>query len=415
MKSKSKLMLTAVMLLGASLHSFGQDNLVLAPSNRSTTSLEKNLLFNATNFYTVTQSGGISLGLDGFFDGYFEPQYSGALSEANPYVVVIEGLPNKHVQTGAWIGWTTRAYQPIKFKIEVYNVYDYGIPGYPAPNTWVTVAEESDYSKNQYLTQVSSVAVAKIRFTFYKGAGPSNSIGISELFFIHPEAVKAYDNLMVQYSTNGNVGIGSTVPTAKFTVVGGSLATAGGGLSISSSLNTGRLTSGLVNSIHNFLDQESLELSSGSTQKTGIAIEGQTSSLGSTIRMFTGNEERLRMNTAGNLLIGKTTQTNTAYKIDVNGKVRANEIVVKTTGADFVFEENYRLRPLAEVEKFVRENKHLPEISTAKAMQLEGVGVSELQTKLLQKVEELTLYLIEMKKENEKLRKRIVQLEKKAQ
>lgn len=108
MKRKSKLALIILMLLAISLHSFGQDNLVLAPSNRSTTSLEKNLLFNATNFYTVTQSGSISLGLDGFFDGYFEPQYSGALSETDPYVVVIDGLPNKHVQTGAWIGWTTR-------------------------------------------------------------------------------------------------------------------------------------------------------------------------------------------------------------------------------------------------------------------------------------------------------------------
>lgn len=109
----------------------------------------------------------------------------------------------------------------------------------------------------------------------------------------------------------------------------------------------------------------------------------------------------------GNLLIGKTTQPNTAYKLDVNGKARANEMVVNTTGADFVFENNYRLRPLAEVEKFIKENKHLPEIPTAKAMQQEGVGLSELQTKLLQKVEELTLYIIQQQKEIDELKKKL--------
>ncbi|MEE1945910.1 hypothetical protein VRU48_12385 [Pedobacter sp. KR3-3] len=109
----------------------------------------------------------------------------------------------------------------------------------------------------------------------------------------------------------------------------------------------------------------------------------------------------------GNVLIGKAAQTNTTYKLDINGKARANEIVVNTTGADFVFENNYKLRPLAEVESFVKQNKHLPEIPTAKTMQEQGVGVSELQTKLLQKVEELTLYIIQQQKEIDELKKKI--------
>jgi len=101
----------------------------------------------------------------------------------------------------------------------------------------------------------------------------------------------------------------------------------------------------------------------------------------------------------GNVLIGKTSQTNTSYKLDVNGKARANEIVVNTTGADFVFEKDYKLRSLKDVEAFVKQKKHLPEVPSAKAMQENGLGVSEMQTKLLQKVEELTLYLIEKDKE----------------
>lgn len=81
--------------------------------------------------------------------------------------------------------------------------------------------------------------------------------------------------------------------------------------------------------------------------------------------------------------------------LDVNGTIRAKEILVETTGADFVFADDYQLRPLSEVKAFITENKHLPEIQSAQEMQENGVSVSELQTKLLQKIEELTLYLIQ--------------------
>jgi hypothetical protein len=106
----------------------------------------------------------------------------------------------------------------------------------------------------------------------------------------------------------------------------------------------------------------------------------------------------------GNVLIGKTSQTNATYKLDVAGKVRADELVVNATGADFVFDNNYKLRPLTEVEKFIKANNHLPEINSAEYMKNNGVNIAELQTQLLQKVEELTLYLIEQQKQIEKLK-----------
>jgi hypothetical protein len=124
----------------------------------------------------------------------------------------------------------------------------------------------------------------------------------------------------------------------------------------------------------------------------------------------------------GNLLIGKDSQVNNTYRLDVDGKVRVNEVVVNTTGADFVFANNYRLRPLSEVEAFIKRHQHLPEIAPAAEMQKNGVGLSKLSTQLLQKVEELTLYTIQLKKENEALKqqmkkydalaKRLEQLEK---
>ena len=107
---------------------------------------------------------------------------------------------------------------------------------------------------------------------------------------------------------------------------------------------------------------------------------------------------------SGNVIIGKTSQSNSTYKLDVNGKIRANEIVVNTTGADFVFEDDYNLPSLGEVETFIQQNRHLPGVPSAATMQQDGMGVSEVTTILLQKIEELTLYVIEQQKEIEALR-----------
>lgn len=83
------------------------------------------------------------------------------------------------------------------------------------------------------------------------------------------------------------------------------------------------------------------------------------------------------------------------YMLDVNGTIRANEILVNSGSADFVFAEDYNLRSLSEVQQFIQEHKHLPEIQSAEQMEKNGVSVNELQIQLLQKIEELTLYLIQ--------------------
>jgi hypothetical protein len=120
--------------------------------------------------------------------------------------------------------------------------------------------------------------------------------------------------------------------------------------------------------------------------------------------IFTGSgdpssfSEAMRISSSGNVLIGKTTQANTNYKFDVNGSMRANEIKVNTSGADFVFEEDYKLRSLAETEAFIKANKHLPEIAPAETMKRDGIELGEMNIKLLQKIEELTLHLINLNK-----------------
>jgi len=86
--------------------------------------------------------------------------------------------------------------------------------------------------------------------------------------------------------------------------------------------------------------------------------------------------------------------------IIAQGKIEATEIKVSTApGADFVFEENYELPDLQEVETFIQTNKHLPNIPSAATMEENGVNLAEMNKLLLQKIEELTLYAIEQKEE----------------
>jgi hypothetical protein len=112
----------------------------------------------------------------------------------------------------------------------------------------------------------------------------------------------------------------------------------------------------------------------------------------------------------GNMVIGQPTAGNpynANYLLDVKGFARANKLVVNTNGADFVFEPTYKLTPLNKVEAFIQANHHLPGIEPAAQMQKEGVDVGSNQAKLLQKIEELTLYVIEEHKKNSELNKTV--------
>lgn len=106
--------------------------------------------------------------------------------------------------------------------------------------------------------------------------------------------------------------------------------------------------------------------------------------------------------------IGTNSPDNT---LDVCGVVRAEEVIVETAWADFVFEDNYQLPQLSEVEKYIDATGHLPGIPTAKEVAESGVSVGDMNAKLLQKVEELTLYVIEQQKEIDKLKQQILELE----
>jgi hypothetical protein len=112
-----------------------------------------------------------------------------------------------------------------------------------------------------------------------------------------------------------------------------------------------------------------------------------------------GNNTILNLNKGS---VGIGTESPGSDKLAVNGSIRAKEIKVEATGwSDFVFEDYYDLPTLNELENFISENKHLPEIPNQSEVTKSGINLGEMNAKLLQKVEELTLYLIEQNKQNQ--------------
>lgn len=110
----------------------------------------------------------------------------------------------------------------------------------------------------------------------------------------------------------------------------------------------------------------------------------------------TGNTARMYISANGK--IGINTDDPKSH-LSVNGEIRALKIkVTQNLWADYVFDSNYKLMPLKEVESFIAKNKHLPGVPSATTVQQDGLNVGDNQAVLLQKIEELTLYLIEQDK-----------------
>lgn len=100
-------------------------------------------------------------------------------------------------------------------------------------------------------------------------------------------------------------------------------------------------------------------------------------------------------------------------KLYVDGLIGAREVRVSTTSwCDYVFEPSYKLKPLSEVESFIKANKHLPEVPSEQQVTANGLEMGEMMKIHMKKIEELTLYMIELKKENEKLAAEVAGLKK---
>ena len=197
------------------------------------------------------------------------------------------------------------------------------------------------------------------------------------------------NNTLLKVTNDGNVGIGVTNPTKK--------------LEVNGSIGWGAGNAALTG------DQgASIEL-----RGTGTPYIDFSNDLTSDYkaRLILNSNNILEVD--GNVGIG-TANTN-GYKLAVGGNVVAEEVVVKLkeNWPDYVFSKNYKKTNLDELENYIHEKGHLPNMPDAKEISTQGVNVGEVQAKLLEKIEELTLYLIDQNKKIEKLENDVAALKKK--
>lgn len=112
------------------------------------------------------------------------------------------------------------------------------------------------------------------------------------------------------------------------------------------------------------------------------------------------------------LIGGNNAKVAAGYELSVDGEVIAESYTTmnSTSWPDYVFEKDYFLIPLAQLKEYINTNKHLPGIPDAATMEKKGINLGEMTKKLMEKIEELTLYIIELDKKNEELAKRLQQL-----
>ncbi len=247
---------------------------------------------------------------------------------------------------------------------------------------------------NQFRIQTST-GIANQAFGFLNASNSFEGIRVKQIS-VGGSYADLYAAPLNGLIIEGNVGIGTTNPQTKLEVAG------------AGHFNGGRLSQyGTIPNDNNAAFWNMSPLGYGFYSQGGSATRYAFHFLnheGTTIMYGTG---------AGNVGIGTS---NPDARLTVAGDISSREVRVTVdagSGPDYVFEKNYNLLPLSELETYITQNKHLPEVPSAKEMEAEGLNLKEMNLILLKKVEELTLHLIEMKKENADLHQRMDKIEKK--
>jgi hypothetical protein len=181
----------------------------------------------------------------------------------------------------------------------------------------------------------------------------------------------------------GNVGIGTSAPDVKLHVNGGTDVEPGSG---------GFIVTGSIASTNIGIDNNEIMARNNGAVST----------------LFFNNDggDVVMCTSSGNVMIGTTTPA-AGYILSVDGKAMVEELKVQLSGnwPDYVFDEKYQLPSLYNLETSVKTNKHLPGIPSAEEMKKNGIAVGDMQTKMMAKIEELTLYIISLQKQIDELKK----------
>lgn len=256
------------------------------------------------------------------------------------------------------------------------------------------------------------------KFSVYQNSADHNSFIYSNTESTNYYILRCKSGSTDKFTLNadGKVGIGINSPETKLQVSSGVVTAGSSSATLGSLQFAGDYTNG------NILNTYGSQYSSGATsigyavkQKSGssgiVSSAGNASlkkgmliidneleflsapasivSIDSDVTMIS----RFIIKENGNTGIGITSPDN---KLEVDGTIRATEVVVETGWADYVFNDDYNNMSIEQLEEFIKSNKHLPGIPTATEVENNGVSLGDMNALLLKKIEELTLYIIEL-------------------
>jgi len=223
------------------------------------------------------------------------------------------------------------------------------------------------------------------------------------LYFRKTDNNSAQPWLKVLLEENGKVGIGTNTPNSKLQVEGDISST---GVNQRIGFSTSETFVNETGTIAHY----GMSLFRNSSGQPGVSQSGYYG-----INFYTTGNERMRIKENGYVGIGSI---NPDEKLTVKGKIHAEEVRVDLlVPADYVFEKyytgssnlksDYIMPTLAEIEKFTKENNHLPNVPSAQEIKDKGLQLGEMSNAMLQKIEELTLYIIEQNKRIEILEAKV--------